>query len=63
MYQETRLKTIIFLKRATVMEDVCFGIRRELIRDGHGKGGIDKVTYFVRAEKEGSRDLHKFIGL
>jgi len=45
------------------MEDVCFGIRRELISDGHGKGGIDKVTYFVRAEKEGSRDLHKFIGL
>jgi hypothetical protein len=59
MYQETRLKTIIFLYMATAVGDAVFWIRRELINRA-GKRGL-KSRIPCAAQKGASRDFLKSI--
>jgi hypothetical protein len=59
MYQETRLKTIIFLHMATAMGDAIFWIRRELINRA-GKRGL-KSRMPCAAGKGASRNFPKSV--
>ncbi len=52
MYQETRLKTIIFLYMATAMGDVFFWIRRALMNKADKRKYL-KVAYLVRRPEGG----------